>query len=58
MILAKLKANNGELMLSDKSPPEAVYAAFGVSKKVFKQALGALYKQELIIIEKSGIKLR
>jgi predicted RNA-binding protein (virulence factor B family) len=58
MILAKLKANNGELLLSDKSPPEAVYAAFGVSKKAFKQALGALYKQELIIIEKSGIKLR
>jgi len=43
-IMAKLKANNGVLMLSDKSPPEAIYAAFGVSKKVFKQAIGALYK--------------
>jgi predicted RNA-binding protein (virulence factor B family) len=57
-ILAKLKANEGELMLSDKSPPEAIYAAFGVSKKVFKQAIGALYKQELIDIEKTGIRLR
>ncbi len=57
-ILNKLKANNGELMLSDKSPPEAIYAAFGVSKKVFKQAIGALYKQELIDIEKTGIRLR
>ncbi|MGZ8157782.1 MAG: CvfB family protein [Methylobacter sp.] len=56
-IIAKLKANNGELMLSDKSPPEAIYAAFGVSKKVFKQAVGALYKQQLITIDKSGIKL-
>jgi hypothetical protein len=56
-IIAKLKANNGVLMLSDKSPPEAIYAAFGVSKKVFKQAIGALYKQQLIIIDKNGIKL-
>lgn len=56
-IMAKLKANNGVLMLSDKSPPEAIYAAFGVSKKVFKQAIGALYKQQLITIDKNGIKL-
>jgi len=56
-ILTKLKANNGVLMLSDKSPPEAIYATFGVSKKVFKQAIGALYKDKLISIDKSGIKL-
>jgi predicted RNA-binding protein (virulence factor B family) len=45
-------------MISDKSPPEAIYALFGVSKKVFKQAIGALYKQELIDIEKTEIRLR
>lgn len=56
-IIAKLKTNNGVLTLSDKSPPEAIYAAFGVSKKVFKQAVGALYKQQLITIDESGIKL-
>lgn len=56
-ILNKLKQNNGVLMLSDKSPPDAIYAVFGVSKKVFKQAIGALYKQQLITIEKMGIKL-
>ena len=56
-ILIKLKANNGVLMLSDKSPPEAIYAAFGVSKKVFKQAIGALYKKKLITLDKNGIKL-
>ncbi|MGZ5028203.1 MAG: CvfB family protein [Methylobacter sp.] len=56
-IIAKLKANDGVLMLSDKSPPEAIYSAFGVSKKVFKQAIGALYKQQLITIDKNGIKL-
>lgn len=56
-ILNALKANNGVLMLSDKSPPEAIYAMFGVSKKVFKQAVGALYKQQKISIEKTAIKL-
>lgn len=57
-ILAKLKASGGALMLSDKSPPEDIYAAFGVSKKVFKQAIGALYKDKLISLDKkNGIKL-
>jgi len=45
------------LMLSDKSPPEAIYAAFGVSKKVFKQAIGALYKKKLITLDKNEIRL-
>ncbi len=56
-IIIKLKENDGILMLSDKSPPEAIYAAFGVSKKVFKQAIGALYKKKLITIDRNGIKL-
>ncbi|MGZ8152958.1 MAG: CvfB family protein [Methylovulum sp.] len=57
-ILTRLKENNGALTLSDKSPAEDIYAAFGVSKKVFKQAIGALYKQKLISLDKKqGIKL-
>lgn len=57
-ILARLKAKGGSMRLSDKSPPEAIYAEFGVSKKVFKQAIGALYKQQLISLDKfDGIKL-
>ncbi|MGZ8224864.1 MAG: CvfB family protein [Methylobacter sp.] len=56
-ILVRLQENNGMMMLSDKSPPEAIYAAFGVSKKVFKQAIGALYKKKLISIDKSSIRL-
>ena len=56
-ILNKLKENDGVLMLSDKSPPEAIYATFGVSKKVFKQAIGALYKKKLITLDKKGIRL-
>ncbi len=56
-ILVKLKENDGVLLLSDKSPPEAIYKSFGVSKKVFKQAISALYKKKLITLDKNGIRL-
>jgi hypothetical protein len=45
------------MAISDKSPPEHIYQLFGVSKKVFKQALGRLYKERLIAIEKEGVQL-
>jgi predicted RNA-binding protein (virulence factor B family) len=57
VILAKLKDNQGFLPLNDLSPPAAIYDAFGVSKKVFKQAIGALYKKKWVLIDKDGIKL-
>ncbi len=41
----------------DKSPAEEIYAMFGVSKKVFKQAVGDLLKRELIQIKPDGIEL-
>lgn len=41
----------------DKSPAEEIYAMFGVSKKVFKQAVGDLLKRELIQIKSDGIEL-
>jgi hypothetical protein len=56
-ILDKLKKNNGYLNLSDKSEPEAIYYHLGISKKVFKKAVGALYKARLISIEAEGIKI-
>jgi uncharacterized protein len=56
-ILDILKKNGGESSLSDKSPPDEIYALFGVSKKVFKKAIGALYKKRLITIDRSGIKM-
>lgn len=51
-----LNENAGFLALNDKSPPRTIYAAFGVSKKVFKQAIGALYKARKITFESDGIK--
>jgi len=56
-ILKKLKELNGHLDLNDKSPPETIRRAFGVSKKAFKQAIGALYRERLIEISEKGIDL-
>lgn len=55
-ILAELDRHDGVLTLGDKSPPEAIYAVFGASKKAFKQAIGALYKKQLIVIEDLSIR--
>tara|TARA_R110002049_G_scaffold130406_6_gene288736 strand:- start:3056 stop:3727 length:672 start_codon:yes stop_codon:yes gene_type:complete len=56
-ILEQLRAGDGYLALSDKSPPEEIYAAFSVSKNAFKRAIGALYKQRLIKLDSAGISL-
>ncbi|MFT5168854.1 MAG: putative RNA-binding protein (virulence factor B family) [Saprospiraceae bacterium] len=56
-ILAAIKANDGLLPLTDKSPPEKVYELLQMSKKNFKRAVGNLYKQRLIVLEKDGIRL-
>ncbi len=56
-VLAVLKHHGGFIALTDKSPPERIYDTFGVSKKVFKQAIGGLYKQRKILLETMGIRL-
>ncbi len=56
-ILQRLQENGGQLDMSDKSTPEVINAAFGVSKKVFKQAIGALYKARKITVTKTSISL-
>ncbi len=56
-ILNIIKGKDGRVDVTDKSPPEEIYALFGVSKKVFKKAIGALYKKRLIVLESNGIKL-
>lgn len=56
-ILAHLEANGGHMSLTDKSLPQEIYSTFGVSKKVFKQALGALYKQRRVSLGTDGVTL-
>lgn len=56
-LLRHLQMNGGQTPLGDKSPAEKIYALFGVSKKVFKKAVGDLYRQRLIEISDTGIRL-
>lgn len=56
-ILEHLRQQDGISELTDKSPPDDIYATFGVSKSSYKKALGQLYKKRLILIEKNRISL-
>lgn len=56
-VLDALKVQGGFLPVHDKSEPEIIYSLFRCSKKAFKQAIGTLYKQHLIMIQEDGIRL-
>ena len=56
-ILKHLKDSGGKSKFGDKSSPEDIRREFQISKKVFKQAIGGLYKQGKIIITEEGIEL-
>lgn len=57
MLLDRLAANDGFLPYHDGSDPELIRLGLGISKKLFKKAVGALYRQKLIVLEKDGIRL-
>lgn len=57
VLLNYLKEHSGRTSLGDKSPADVIYAEFGVSKKVFKKAVGDLYKRRLIVINDDGLSL-
>ncbi|WP_286765651.1 MULTISPECIES: CvfB family protein [Rhodopirellula] len=52
-----LRDHGGFAPVHDKSPSEQISDLFGMSKKQFKKAIGGLYKQKVITIEKDGIRL-
>ncbi len=56
-ILDLLESQQGSSDLTDKSPPEAIYQQYAVSKANYKKALGRLYKQGLIKLGKAQITL-
>jgi len=56
-IMHELHDNDGFLNLTDKSAPEDIKDILQMSKKSFKKAIGSLYRQKLITIEKDGIHL-
>jgi hypothetical protein len=43
--------------VGDQTPPEQIHQLFGISKRVFKQTIGALYRDRKIQIEPDGIRL-
>lgn len=57
VLLQYLRDNNGRCNLGDKSPAELIEDRFKVSKKIYKRAIGDLYKRRLITIEPDGIRL-
>jgi uncharacterized protein len=59
MILEALQAqDDGFLPLHDKSSPAEIADHFDLSKRVFKAAIGGLFKRELIELRRDGILLR
>ncbi|MBT8042051.1 MAG: hypothetical protein KJN98_02680 [Pontiella sp.] len=57
IILNHLKANDGFMPITEKTPPAEINDLFGVSKKTYKKAIGALYKKRLIEFTDAGTKL-
>lgn len=56
-VMSMLEAHKGFLPLHDKSDPQEIKAYLEMSKKVFKKAIGTLYKNRDISIESDGIYL-
>lgn len=56
-ILKYLSNHGGKLALTDKSSPDDIYDMLHMSKKLFKKAVGNLYKKRLIDIKKDAIIL-
>ena len=57
LILDDLKKRGGTSLLTDKSSPDDIFEQFNVSKGNYKRALGSLYKERLISIERDKITL-
>ncbi len=57
-LVEKLKAAGGRLNLGDKSPADLIYSELGMSKKVFKKAIGALYREGRIGLTDQAIWLQ
>ena len=56
-LLRYLQEHGGHCAMGDKSPADEIAACFGVSKKIYKKAIGDLYRRRLITISDEGIAL-
>ena len=55
-ILHQLTQKNGAVQLTDKSSPESIKFHLQMSKKAFKRALGALYKEKKVLLHQDRIE--
>lgn len=56
-ILKLIKEEKGFLALNDNSTPEEIKAKLQISKKAFKKAIGALYRERLVKLTEKGVEL-
>lgn len=56
-ILDALEQHGGQIPVTDRSTPESIRQWFGVSKKTYKKALGALYKKRLVTLTDESVVL-
>lgn len=56
ILLRYIKDQGGKINIHDKSDPELIHNTFGVSKKVFKKAVGKLYKEKKITLLDNGLQ--
>ncbi len=56
-ILKIIKEEKGFLALNDNSTPEEIKAKLAISKKAFKKAIGALYRERLVKLTDKGVEL-
>lgn len=57
-VMQALIDHEGFLPLHDKSPAENIQEELGLSKKLFKKAVGALYKEGLVELPGDGVHLK
>ncbi len=54
-IMDILEENNGFMPFTDKSDPDDIRQTFGISKKLFKKSIGALYREKVVLLKEDGI---
>ncbi len=56
-ILDALEQHGGQIPVTDRSTPACIRQWFGVSKKTYKKALGALYKRRVVSLTDTQVSL-
>ena len=57
VLLEALRQADGKLELGDRSDPNEIRSTLGLSKKAFKRAAGALYRERKVRVEDHSIEL-